>query len=243
MSFLPKLRTFVTRCGAPAKFVAKTVIGVAVPGSGPVMDLIDKLIDCAIDTAKDNLEALASAEDLERMEKMFDIMLGDLQGVVEHLRHLEQVPKIAQDTLYSALRTEEHCFAAARALQAQATQLSAVRGELARLSAGQEDLRDLQLRSYKTMLDCIEEQRRENVAPSQLNERLKRIEEAVLADRRGDHDRAAALFSREGAARPAWSALAVAEAAAQAAGHRFVPAAKSLARAAVCAPATPNSPR
>jgi hypothetical protein len=47
MSCLEKVRTFVNRCGAPAKFVAKSIVGVAVPGSAPVMELIDKLIDCA----------------------------------------------------------------------------------------------------------------------------------------------------------------------------------------------------
>ncbi len=35
MSCLEKLRTFVARCGASAKFVAKSIIGVAVPGSVP----------------------------------------------------------------------------------------------------------------------------------------------------------------------------------------------------------------
>ena len=46
MSFLHKVKTFVTRCGAPAKFVAKSIVGMALPGSGPVIDLIDKAIDC-----------------------------------------------------------------------------------------------------------------------------------------------------------------------------------------------------
>lgn len=55
MAFLPKLRKFVQICGAPAKFVAKTIVGVAVPGSGPVLELVEKVIDCAHETAKDRL--------------------------------------------------------------------------------------------------------------------------------------------------------------------------------------------
>ncbi len=34
MSCLEKVRTFVKRCGAPAKFVAKSIVGVAVSGRG-----------------------------------------------------------------------------------------------------------------------------------------------------------------------------------------------------------------
>ena len=85
------------------------------PGSGPVIDLIDKAIDCAYDTARDNLDALASPPDLERLEKMFDLMLGDLHGVVEHLRRLEDVPDLARETLTSTLAMKPHCLAAAKA--------------------------------------------------------------------------------------------------------------------------------
>jgi len=60
MSFLHKVKAFVVRCGAPAKFVAKCIIDATVPGSAAVMALIDKAIDCAHETAKDNLEALAT---------------------------------------------------------------------------------------------------------------------------------------------------------------------------------------
>ncbi len=196
MTFLQKLRTFIARCGAPAKFVAKQIVGVAVPGSAAVLELIEKAIDCAHETAKDNLDAIAPREDLGRLEAMFDAMLGDLQDVVEHLRRLEDVPDLARKTLVTALRNEEHCLAAARAIQEQATQLSGVRADLARLSAGQEELCDLQRRNYGTLLDYIEEQRQHNVSPRDLNERLIRIEEALIAGRSGDHQRAEASFAQ-----------------------------------------------
>jgi formylglycine-generating enzyme required for sulfatase activity len=232
MSCLEKVRTFVKRCGSPAKFVAKSIIGVAVPGSAPVMELIDKLIDCAHDTAKDNLDDFASREDLVRVEKMFDRMLDDMQDVVEHLRRLEDVPDLARKTLYAALRSEEHCLAAAEGIAEQAVQLSTVRADLAKLSAGQDDLRDLQRRNLGTLLDYIEEQREHNVAPSQLNDRLKQIEQALVASRRGEHDRAEAVFVQMSAAQPESATLAVAEAAAQAAAHQFARAANTLVRAA-----------
>ncbi len=231
MSCQEKVRTFVKRCGAPAKFVAKSLVGVAVPGSAPVMELLDKLIDCAHETVRDNLEEFASREDLQRIENMFDLMLGDMQDVVEHLRRLEDVPDLARKTLYAALRSEEHCLAAAKGIAEQVSQLSAVRADLAKLSAGQDDLRDLQRRNLGTLLDYIEEQRQHNVAPGQLNERLKQIEQALLAGRSGAHERAEAVLVQMSAAQPDSAVLAVAEAAEQAAGHNFVRAAPTLARA------------
>jgi len=44
MRFLQKVKTFVTHGSAPAKFVAKTIGGVAIPG-GAVGELIEKAIE------------------------------------------------------------------------------------------------------------------------------------------------------------------------------------------------------
>ncbi len=136
--------------------------------------MIDKLINCAHETAKDTLEDLASREDLQRIEKMFDLLLGDMQDVVEHLRRLEDVPDLARKTLYSALRNEEHCFAAATALNQQAELLSTMRADQARQSAGMEDLRNLLVRLDGTILDFIAEQRQHNVAPGDSSNGLNR---------------------------------------------------------------------
>ena len=174
---------------------------------------------------------------------MFDIINGNLQEVVDRLRPLEQVPAQVQDTLYATLRTRDHCLAALRALEQEAEQLSAVRADLAKLSAGQEEFRDLQFRGNRTLLDILEEQRQIKEDQRQQNECLKRIEEALRALHAGDPDRAEAIFARESAAQPASAALAVAEAAAQVAGHDFVGAAKALRRRRVCVRATRNSTR
>ena len=59
MGLLQKARQFVKRCGAPAKFTAKLVVGSLVPG--PIADLVGKVIDCAFDTAKDMATILQAA--------------------------------------------------------------------------------------------------------------------------------------------------------------------------------------
>ena len=212
MSFREKLQTFVARCGTPAKFVAKTVVGYAVPGSGPLLDIVEKLIDCAQQTAKDNIEVdglaskvdlqhiekmlgdTASKEDLLRIEKMFDVLLGDMNDVVERLKDLEAVPETAKKTLRSAVATEKHCLTAAKVLRALGLQISAVQAELEKQSAqlamllsGQKISLELQGRFYASHLDYIEEQRQHNVAPEQLNERLKKMEEFVFANWHSDH--------------------------------------------------------
>jgi type II secretory pathway component PulF len=236
MALREKIRAFVQRCGAPAKYVAKAVVGFAVPGSGPVLDLIDRLIDCAHETAKDNLDALASAEDLQCVEKMFDVLLGDLRGVVETLKGLERLPDEGRKTLAAALRAEGRSLEAVKAIREQVLQLSAVKAELARLAAGQEGLLELQRRFYGSHLDFLEEQRRFNVSPGQLDQRLRVIEEFIRAGRGGDPGRAEAVSVALSREQPASAVLAVAVAASQAAGHRFLDAAQSLERAARLCP-------
>jgi len=236
MTFLQKLRTFVKRCGTPAKFVAKSIIGVAIPGSGPVLELIDKAIDCAHETARDNLEALASPEDLDHLEKMFDVLLGEMQGVVDHLRRLEDMPDLARETLNTALSIKPHCIAAAKMLRDQGIQLSAMQTELKKLATGQEDLRDVYRRLYGAHLDYIEEQRLHHVSPAELDERLKRIEEGILAVRGGAAERAEAIFSDLSAKQPESAVLTVAVAASQAAGYKFDRVVKTLQRASQLSP-------
>ncbi len=243
MGLLHKLKTFVTRCGAPAKFVAKTIVGIVVPGSGSVIDLIENVIDCAHETAKDNLQALASLQELERLEKMFDLTLGDLQEIVEQLRLLEDVPDLARKTLARTLALEPRCLAAAKALQEQAIQLSSMQTELKRLATGQEDLRDIYERLCGTLVDYLEEQRLYNVSPAELDGRLGRMEadiqaikEAIQAVLGRAPDRAEAIFAELTSKQPKSAVLAVAEAASLAASHSFDRAAKTLARASRLSP-------
>jgi formylglycine-generating enzyme required for sulfatase activity/serine/threonine protein kinase len=232
MSFWEKLKTFVTRCGPPSKFVAKALIGIAVPGSYLVMELIDRVFDSSKEPTQAALEKLASKQDLQCVEKMLDVMLGDLKGVVEHLRHLEQVPHIAQETLTTALSLKPECMAAVKMLREQSFQLTGMQTELEKLATGQEDLREVYQRLYGAHLDYIEEQRLHNVSPADLDARLRRIEEGILAVRGGAPDRAQAIFSDMSTQQPDSVVLVVAEAAAQAAGCNFTPAAKALERAA-----------
>jgi hypothetical protein len=230
MSLVHKLKTFIALTGTPAKFVAKTIIGYAVPGSSSVIELIEKCIDCAHGTAKDSLDDLVKREDQERVEAILGLMLGDLQHVVVQLKHLEGNPEDAKKTLTAALRAEKQSLAAAKAIGQQIMQLSFVQAELKRLAAGQDNLIDLQRRFYASHLDYLEEQQQHNVAPGQLDERLKRIEEFIFAGRHGDPERAESLSAALSQEQPASAVLAVAVAASQAAEHNFVAAARSLER-------------
>jgi hypothetical protein len=141
------------------------------------------------------------------------------------------VPELAAKTLRTALSNEQHLLDAAKAIRAQGLQLDAVQAGLEKLSAGQEDLLELQRRFFGSHLDYIEEQRLHHVAPSQLNERLKKMEDAIFAGWRGDHESAESISAALSQAQPESAVLAVAEAATQAAGHNFVGAAQALTRA------------
>src|ERR1700676_4175516 len=99
--------------------------------------------------------------------------------------------------------------------------MSAVQAELKKLTAGQEDLIGLQRRLFASHLDYLQEQRQHHVAPEQLDERMKRIEEFIFASRRGDHARAESLSAALSREQPASAVLAVALGASQAADQDF----------------------
>ncbi len=94
MAWKLKAKELYKRYGAPAKFAAKLVLGTVVPGSSEVVELIEKALDCAHETTKDNLDA--SPGDLERVEQTLDVLMGELQPLMAKLAPLEQLPDLAR---------------------------------------------------------------------------------------------------------------------------------------------------
>src|SRR5205807_2089722 len=84
---------------------------------------------CAQTTAMDNIKVdnvaktMASKSDLERVERILDVLLGEMKDVIAHLKHLEAVPEIARETLKTALVTKKRLAAAAQRLREQCLQL------------------------------------------------------------------------------------------------------------------------
>src|SRR5262245_55806238 len=114
MRLLQKAGQFVRNGCRPAKFAAQLMLVSAAPG--PVGDLIGKVIDCAQDGINDQMPALANPADLRPVEKMFDLLLGDLDGLVQRFAALETTPDLARETLWSALAGDESSMQAVRQL-------------------------------------------------------------------------------------------------------------------------------
>jgi hypothetical protein len=117
MSLTAKALDLIKRFGAPAKFAAKIVLSAVVPGSPAVIELVEKVLDSAHETVKDNLSTLADPADLQRVEQMLDLLNGTLQPLMGRLSRLERMPDVARQTLEAALATDETCRRGARRLE------------------------------------------------------------------------------------------------------------------------------
>jgi hypothetical protein len=142
MAWYHKAHELYKRCGAPAKFAAKLILGTVVPGSGEVIELIDKALDCAHETVRDNLDA--SPADLERLEEMLDVLLGDLQPLMAKLARLEQLPDLARERLDLALATDDVCRRSARTLEQCVGAFDRLGKQQEQMLAGQEFTRPSQ---------------------------------------------------------------------------------------------------
>src|SRR5262249_10268313 len=135
MAWYQKAQDLLKRYGAPAKFAAKLVLGATIPGSPAVIELIEQALDCARETAKDNLEA--SPADLGRLEQALDVLSGEMQPLMTNLARLEQLPDQAREILEVALANDEVCRKSARLLEQCAGQFERVASQQAQLVAGQ----------------------------------------------------------------------------------------------------------
>lgn len=115
MSLVQKALGLVKRFGAPVRFAAGIVLNAALPGSPAVVQLVEKVLECVHETAKDNyrfdeskLPACTSAE-FRRIEEILDILGGDLQELLTKLAPLATVPDTALRVLEVTLQTDRNC--------------------------------------------------------------------------------------------------------------------------------------
>lgn len=115
MSLVQKALGLVKRFGAPIRFAAGIVLNAALPESPAVVQLVEKVLECVHETAKDNyafdeskLPACTSAE-FRQIEDILDILGGDLQELLTKLAPLETLPDTALRVLEVSLRTDRNC--------------------------------------------------------------------------------------------------------------------------------------
>lgn len=230
MSLAVKAKQLVKRYGAPVKFAAKMILENVVPGGPAVVGLVEKVLDCAHEAAKDNLDLLAGNADLKRIEGILDQLQGDLAGLVSRLSRMEDRPEMAREILDYALATDENCREALRRLETLARQSDLLLGQQRQMLHGQEEMLQLLQRAVG-VCDYVDEMRSAGFSPQQLGDCLRRFERALELLARNQAGEAERLLERQSREQPASAALATALAASQAVGHRFVEAEKSLTRA------------
>lgn len=99
MSWQAALLGLVKKYGSAARFAASTVLGAVLPGSPAVIGLIGDAIDMARDQALLNWEeglmasAKVSAEELERLGCVVEILTGELDILVAQVAELEGCPR------------------------------------------------------------------------------------------------------------------------------------------------------
>src|SRR5262245_35444591 len=229
MSMLQKAGKFVKRCGASSTFAARLIVQAVSPG--PAADLVGKVSESVQDGSTDEESLPVDDADLQPLEQIFDLLLGELRGLIKRFRALEAVPDLARQTLLTALATSDEFLSAARELGNASLQLSGARELQTQLAGGENEFIVLGRRALVIPLDYLEEEKAAGTSPRQLDEPLGRIESALTQLMEGQWDAAENLFNDLCRQQPRSAALAVGLGAALYGARKYVAAAEALVRA------------
>jgi hypothetical protein len=132
MSWFTAARNVMSRWGTPARFAVRHVIAAAFPGGSVVGELLDDLLECAQDTAKDQEEAearartMASDEELRQVEEVLLEVNGRLSDLMDQVARMDGIPDAADRLIRLALANDE-------AVRAGFANLASLIGELDRI--------------------------------------------------------------------------------------------------------------
>ncbi|MGH7169857.1 MAG: serine/threonine-protein kinase [Gemmataceae bacterium] len=227
-----------------AKSAAKMALSALLPGGSVVVDLVEVVLDCVHETAKDQLifvdrPLAASAEDLRRVEEMLGTLTDDLAPFMERVVRLEkrqdEVDRVfaeAMETLdergRNALDHIDHLARRFDILEAQNKKLLQGQGYASGMLAEMLPL----MRRMASVADFIEDLCKAGVSPSDFRSCLHEFQDAARAFRDGRIAEAGMRFQKAAQSQPQSAAAATALAGAKAAEQDFVAAEQSIARAA-----------
>jgi hypothetical protein len=242
VTWTDKLLDLCRRYGKPVKVAASSILGAILPGSPAVVELVERAFDTAEEKGQDHWEVRvdeqleASAEDLERLGQVLDLLQGELQHLTAQVARL---PEFAQQIIETALTSDPRCQEAARRLENLAGRFDRLERQQERLLAGQADMAPL-LRRTIGVCDYIDELRAGGFSIEVFAELLRGFQKALRLLGRGEIQEAERALEAVAAARPMSAAATVALAASQAAGHNFLQAEQTLTRAIRLKPHDPE---
>ncbi|HEY7425992.1 MAG TPA: protein kinase [Gemmataceae bacterium] len=226
-----------------AKSSAKMALNALLPGGSIVVDLVEFVLDCVHETAKDQLTfedrpLAATAEDLRRVEEMLGALMDDLAPLMERVvrleRSQEEVDRVfaeAMETLdergRNALHQIDHLARRFDRLEEQNKKLLHGQGYAAGLLAEMLPL----MRRMAGVADFIDDLYQVGVSAADFQGCLHEFQDAARAFREGHIAEAATRFQMAAQSQPRSAAAATALAGAKAAGQDFLAAEQSIARA------------
>jgi tetratricopeptide (TPR) repeat protein len=193
MSWKQKVLGLAKLYGPAAKFAAKAILGVILPGSPAVVELVGQALGCAHETAREKWEfnelkqPVASEADLRRLEEVLGVLSGDLSVLMAQVAALEATPDVARQVLNTALATDDRVQSALHKLTALAMRFDRLEEQNRRLLEGQgyaagmlEELLPL-VRRLAGVADFVTELRAQGAGPVALRSALGVMQAAAAA--------------------------------------------------------------
>ena len=243
MALKPKVIALWQRHGAAIHIAANVVLEACLPGSPAVLKLVSSVFDCVIQKTHDQPDfdesklPLAGAEDWQRVDQMLDILAGELQVVLAWNGINSVLPEAAKQAVNVILAMDEHCPAALHKLNYLAQRFECLEEQNRRVLQGQgyttrslEEILPLLGRTAGAA-DYFQELRTAQLTPAEFCPTLRSFQQGVHALADGRVAEAGRLLEQVARKRPQSAAVAVAVAAARAAGRDLLEAEKSLKRA------------
>jgi len=149
MGLAQKALGLVKRFGAAVRFGAKVALNVLMPGSGVAVDLVNQVLECVHETAKDNYNfdpsrlPAATPQDLARVEQILDVLAGDLQLILAQVSALEAFPAAAKRIVEVAAATDRSCQIAITKLDELSHRFSRQEQKIGKVLDGQEEILDI----------------------------------------------------------------------------------------------------
>ncbi len=190
-------RSVISRWGAPARFGVKHIIANAFPGGNVAGELIDRVLECVHQTAKDqeeneaNTRNLASEEELQRVGEVLDEVNGKLSKLMDQITFMDGLPDAANQVIRFALATDD-------AVREGFANLEGIVGRFERIEEqGREILSkigygiDLQstilelVTKQSVVVDFVNELRAGGVQPRQLGDSLAKFSHCLAQSRVG----------------------------------------------------------
>jgi serine/threonine protein kinase len=229
---------------AAAKTGAKMALSALLPGGAVVVEVVELLLDCVHETAKDQLifedrPLPASADDLRRIEEMLATLTDDLAPFMERLVRLDnrrdEVDRVfaeAMETLdergRNALHHIDHLARRFDVLEEQIKNLLQTQRFAPSLLAEWMPL----MQRIGSVADYIDELRQAGISAADFSRCLQGFQEAARAFSAGQIAEASKRFQKSAELHPQSAAAATALAGVKVAEQDFLAAEQSIARAA-----------